>query len=87
MDDEQDTSVRGSGESGNENDSTDFFGDASGEEDYAVEEFSAHHRVIHFLHARIHNHKNRQNKKTSSLLKPGCRCLMKELQPLIYTIN
>ena len=50
MDDEQGASLRNNAESANEDDPANFFGDASGEGDYAVEEFSVQQRVMHFLH-------------------------------------
>ena len=49
MDDEQGSSWRDDGESANVNEPANFCGDASGEGDYAVEEFSVQQRVMHFL--------------------------------------
>jgi hypothetical protein len=48
-DEDHGTSFPGSLVSENEEESMDFFGAASGEGDYAVEEFSVQHIVMHFL--------------------------------------
>ena len=71
MDDEQGTSSRDNCESANEDEPVNFFGDASGEGDYAVEEFSIQQRVMHFLRERIDNCKNRQNVEICLLVEAG----------------
>jgi hypothetical protein len=59
------------GESGNINDSVDFFCDARGEGDYAVKEYSVQQRVVHFFCDRIDNCKNRQSVEICLLLEAG----------------
>lgn len=61
-------SSNSSHESEHEDSSIDYFGDNIREGDYAVEEFSVHQRVMHFLQNKIDNHNNRQNAEICLLI-------------------
>jgi hypothetical protein len=70
-DEDHGTSFPDSRVSENEEESMDFFGTASGEGDYVIEEFSVQQRVMHFLRERIDNRRNRQNVETCLLVEAG----------------
>jgi hypothetical protein len=70
-DKEQCTSSRDNGELENEDEPADIFGDANGEGDYAIQDFSVQQRIMHFLRERIDNRKNRQNVEICLLVEAG----------------
>jgi hypothetical protein len=67
----QGTISKDNSESGNDDDSVDFFGGDRDVGDYSVEELSVQQRVMQFLSNRIGNCKNRLNVETCLLLEAG----------------